>query len=258
MFTHGQLLQVIIRLEEYFADARACQPCGLEPFHLHRGLRVLNVHWIQREHRLPVVTAAHLQCGGQVLQIDGRSWIDRGGDAHRVSILIENHATHALRYGEGQFHRGLEVAGNVFDLPADFVLRAACLLRSQLLLLVFPLLRLQIMIHELSHALTVYEILCVVPGGVRQFAHWKAAMAAQHQLWLHGLVVSSIRLWRLGAQITFELGIQLVIWQFFAFLHVPSLQRAGSILQTQKLSFLCLCLTETHAIELDRQLLIIG
>mmetsp|Transcript_728 Transcript_728/g.2431 ORF Transcript_728/g.2431 Transcript_728/m.2431 type:complete len:212 (-) Transcript_728:572-1207(-) len=192
VLTHGQLLQVVVRLEQHLANVRPCQPCRLEPLHLHRILGIkrvaASIDWVEGEERLPVFAPAHLERSREVLQVHGCSWLHGRGKAHGVGLIVKHQAAHTLRRVARRSCCSVSIAGDVLSLPSDIELLAASLLDLSLLLLPLLLLLLQVQQHELRGAFAMHKTACRVSSRVGNLADGETAVGAQDVLRVRGLL----------------------------------------------------------------------
>mmetsp|Transcript_132662 Transcript_132662/g.234597 ORF Transcript_132662/g.234597 Transcript_132662/m.234597 type:complete len:357 (-) Transcript_132662:662-1732(-) len=176
VLSHGQLLQVVICLEQHLTHARTCQPLGLEHFRLH-GIAILRIYWVQREHRLMALFAAHLQADRQVLQIHRCCWVDCASQADRL-LTIYNQTYHSLWHiATHQLRHCAIVAWHLlFCVPTNAIFLSDKVL-SLLLLLEASLLGLFHLMHKnLRKALSVDR---VPTSLVAEIAQRKVAVVAQ-------------------------------------------------------------------------------
>mmetsp|Transcript_39240 Transcript_39240/g.106178 ORF Transcript_39240/g.106178 Transcript_39240/m.106178 type:complete len:345 (-) Transcript_39240:180-1214(-) len=92
---HGELLQVIVSLEEHVAHTRPGKPLRAEVLGQHGG-RARGVDRVQREPWLSTLQEPHLQRNGEVVQVHGNPWVVGPGEAHRELVLVDRQAAHAL------------------------------------------------------------------------------------------------------------------------------------------------------------------
>mmetsp|Transcript_66352 Transcript_66352/g.194192 ORF Transcript_66352/g.194192 Transcript_66352/m.194192 type:complete len:281 (+) Transcript_66352:2322-3164(+) len=138
VLAHGQLLQVIVRLEHDLPKAGAHEPLWLEALLLHGAVTVfLAVQGVQRELRLPASLQAHLECQREVLQVDACCWLCSLHNAHCARFLVERQAAQAVLGGEivSQLACRARVPRRSVRSPADAVLLALLLLLGGHLLL---------------------------------------------------------------------------------------------------------------------------
>mmetsp|Transcript_20182 Transcript_20182/g.63103 ORF Transcript_20182/g.63103 Transcript_20182/m.63103 type:complete len:263 (+) Transcript_20182:371-1159(+) len=183
VLAHGELLQVIVRLEEDLANGRARQPCGLEALQEHRGLRIegaaFGVHRVQGEERLPALAPADLNRQREVLQIDGRGRVERRGNAHAFPLL-QHQAAHALRRQAAlQPACSCCVPRNPRRPPADVVLDTIHVLPLGLGLLASLLLLARLAQQLLRHALAVEPGLRLALARVPPVARGQPAEGAE-------------------------------------------------------------------------------
>mmetsp|Transcript_107929 Transcript_107929/g.337928 ORF Transcript_107929/g.337928 Transcript_107929/m.337928 type:complete len:207 (+) Transcript_107929:1427-2047(+) len=100
---HGELLQVVVRLEEDIAHAGALQPLRLEVLQLHAAARLrprTGLHQrVQREGGLAALGVAHLEGQGEVLEVHGAGGVHGGQHADRGTLhaLLQHQAAQAPR-----------------------------------------------------------------------------------------------------------------------------------------------------------------
>mmetsp|Transcript_173173 Transcript_173173/g.421225 ORF Transcript_173173/g.421225 Transcript_173173/m.421225 type:complete len:374 (-) Transcript_173173:240-1361(-) len=124
VLAHGQLLQVIVRLEHDLPYARTHEPSRLEALRLHPPLRVLDqVHGVQGEEGLAALAPAHAQRQGEVLEIHGGGRLVALRHAERARLSFQRQAAEAVLRGElaAELPRRGHVARHALRLPADVV-----------------------------------------------------------------------------------------------------------------------------------------
>mmetsp|Transcript_151797 Transcript_151797/g.368641 ORF Transcript_151797/g.368641 Transcript_151797/m.368641 type:complete len:201 (+) Transcript_151797:1610-2212(+) len=126
MLTHGELLQVVVRLEHHLTDTGAGQPLWLEALHLPKVLNLVGLGGgcalhVQGEQRLAALLYTDTECEGKVLQID-RCGRVHCRQHHELGVL-QHQAAHPLgNLLVLQFARQVQVAGDNLLLPANVVL----------------------------------------------------------------------------------------------------------------------------------------
>mmetsp|Transcript_49390 Transcript_49390/g.118828 ORF Transcript_49390/g.118828 Transcript_49390/m.118828 type:complete len:258 (+) Transcript_49390:1762-2535(+) len=184
LLAHGELLQVVVRLEQDLAHTGALQPLRLEVLQLHLLAQLWQCtglhHRVQREGRLAAFSVAHLEGQREVLEVNGAGRVHGGqnADVGALDAFLQHQAAHAPRRGgQGELLRWANIQWDLLRTPANAVGVPAGLLLGRLLLLQLLLLPPQIALHALSHALCVHwvPVLVRVQGG----PHRQAALRAQ-------------------------------------------------------------------------------
>mmetsp|Transcript_21219 Transcript_21219/g.63730 ORF Transcript_21219/g.63730 Transcript_21219/m.63730 type:complete len:262 (+) Transcript_21219:1772-2557(+) len=130
VLAHGQLLQVVVRLEEDRSDASPSQPLRLEALHLRPMLeRIGGPHRVEREVRLGALRASDLERQGEVLQVDGARGLEGLLDPDHPRLLVPRQAaeTSGPRIAT-QPHRKVRAGGNPLRLPTEAILHSVLLL----------------------------------------------------------------------------------------------------------------------------------
>mmetsp|Transcript_60612 Transcript_60612/g.154024 ORF Transcript_60612/g.154024 Transcript_60612/m.154024 type:complete len:236 (-) Transcript_60612:498-1205(-) len=157
---HGQLLQMVVRLEHHLTNAGTREPLGLEALHLHGVLGMagaalgaplgaplgaaLGVDGVQREEGLGALAPAHLQGDREILQVDGARGLDGRHHLHSV-VLLQHQAAHTPRCkSTSQLLRRLRIPRDAPRLPTDVELLVAGLLHGVLTLQAALILRPQL------------------------------------------------------------------------------------------------------------------
>mmetsp|Transcript_2479 Transcript_2479/g.6378 ORF Transcript_2479/g.6378 Transcript_2479/m.6378 type:complete len:385 (+) Transcript_2479:703-1857(+) len=200
ILAHGELLQVVVGLEEELADARADQPRGLVALHLHPRLLALRLarhaDGIQGEEGLVTTLAPHLQSQRQVLEVDGRGRLHGGGHAHCVCLLVQHEAAEAAR-PQVALHlpREGQATRDALRPPADVVLEAPFLLQNGILVQTLLVFLLALVLEQLRLALAMHEQ--ASGARVAELADGQAAVRAEHHL-LAVRLASRVELLKLG------------------------------------------------------------
>mmetsp|Transcript_134457 Transcript_134457/g.429444 ORF Transcript_134457/g.429444 Transcript_134457/m.429444 type:complete len:632 (-) Transcript_134457:398-2293(-) len=184
---HGQLFQMVVRLEHHLTNAGTREPLGLEALHLHGVLGMagaalraaLGVDGVQREEGLGALAPAHLQGDREILQVDGARGLDGRHHLHSV-VLLQHQAAHTPRCeSTSQLLRRLRIPRDAPRLPTDVELLVARLLQTGLALQPALLLAPQLADEILCPALTVHEVRCVLAVAVGQLSQGQATVVTQ-------------------------------------------------------------------------------
>mmetsp|Transcript_73439 Transcript_73439/g.195126 ORF Transcript_73439/g.195126 Transcript_73439/m.195126 type:complete len:499 (+) Transcript_73439:1530-3026(+) len=193
LLAHRKLLQVVVRLEEHVADACACQPRRLEALGLHRLHRVHGllggVDRVKGEARLRALLEADLECQGQVLQVHRSCRVRRGRKAKRIRAVLELQAAEPAAHGVAlQLPCRAHVPGDHLRPPTNLILRAALRLHGACLGLAVLRLLAEVLLDHLRHAVRMHEALVLLAACVGKVSHGQAAVAAEDDLLLLGVL----------------------------------------------------------------------
>mmetsp|Transcript_151806 Transcript_151806/g.368699 ORF Transcript_151806/g.368699 Transcript_151806/m.368699 type:complete len:320 (+) Transcript_151806:1609-2568(+) len=161
MLTHGELLQVVVRLEHHLTNTRAGQPLWLEALHLPKVLNLVGLGGgcalhVQGEQRLAALLHPDTERKGKILQIDRRGRVNCRQDQELRAL--QHQAAHALwDLLALQPARQVHVAGHQLLLPADVVLRPLLPLQVGVVAQARLFVLLGLSQHELGLALAVQE-----------------------------------------------------------------------------------------------------
>mmetsp|Transcript_24696 Transcript_24696/g.61813 ORF Transcript_24696/g.61813 Transcript_24696/m.61813 type:complete len:349 (-) Transcript_24696:1247-2293(-) len=204
VLAHGQLFEVIVRLEHRLTEAGAGKPCGLKTLHLHPGISFLGIYpshdimhvidWIQGKARLPILSQADLQSQREVGKVDSLRWICCRGWANGPCLFVEDQATHTIRRrGTIQFAQDRRALRDAIKLPTDVVLLSLGLLKSSLALQPLTVVLSEVVHHDFCHAFTMHEgKLLGAPLVVCKLWQRQATMLTEHQLLAVGVRVPSL------------------------------------------------------------------
>mmetsp|Transcript_84408 Transcript_84408/g.266466 ORF Transcript_84408/g.266466 Transcript_84408/m.266466 type:complete len:397 (-) Transcript_84408:15-1205(-) len=253
VLAHGELLQVVVGLEQNLANAGACKPGRFETLHLHRVLRVGHVHGVKGKQGFPLVAAPDLQRNGEILKVHGCRRLHGRGHLHGV-VLPKHQAAHALGHWAVQPVGNINGAGDVFNLPTNIEFLPALTLCLGLLLVKGLFLLLEFPEHELGQALAVQQRpLAALGGSVGHVPDREVAVAAELQPRVHCDVRVCMREGSRKAQVPLQFCAHLVLRQCLAAAKVVNLPREGGPVPPAVGLLPLVRLSEALAIQLHRQ-----